>query len=311
MPMSHRDRFRLKSQLVNALGTPDWPHSKINLLLSEFGLDQLDDDWNGPGVSEHLSSVDDTTLVELYGLVFDIDEREVEDSLESTVDDNWKQGYARVFLSHSAHHKAFVGEIANELAVVGIHGFVAHDAMAYSKPWQQQIEQGLRSMQAFVAVVHPEFNSSAWCHEEVGWALGRRVPRYAVRVGSDPEGFLGREQWPSGHGLSPKQVAHVIYKWIAEIPELGTPIVDGLFSALAAAGNYYDAEAAAQRIVALGSLPERDWDRLDVAYWSNDQVRGGVLPTRQLKPFYLSNGRSWPPVEPKAEVPTNADDPWG
>jgi len=49
--------------------------------------------------------------------------------------------------------------------------------MAYRKPWQAQIEHALRSMQAFVAIVHPEFNSSAWCNQEVGWALGRRVPR--------------------------------------------------------------------------------------------------------------------------------------
>jgi hypothetical protein len=39
-----------------------------------------------------------------------------------------------------------------------------------------EIEQALRSMQAFVAIVNPEFNVSVWCHQETGWVLARRVP---------------------------------------------------------------------------------------------------------------------------------------
>jgi hypothetical protein len=34
-----------------------------------------------------------------------------------------------------------VGKVADELAIVGIHGFVAHNTMTYSRPWQAQIEQ--------------------------------------------------------------------------------------------------------------------------------------------------------------------------
>lgn len=48
--------------------------------------------------------------------------------------------------------------------------------MQYTKPWQLQIEKALGTMQAFVALVHPEFNDSVWCQEEVGWALSRRGP---------------------------------------------------------------------------------------------------------------------------------------
>jgi hypothetical protein len=47
----------------------------------------------------------------------------------------------RLFMSHSARHRELVGKVADELAIVGIHGFVAHNTMTYSRPWQAQIEQ--------------------------------------------------------------------------------------------------------------------------------------------------------------------------
>lgn len=295
MSLSRKDRFKLKSQLLDAIAADEWSLERLNLLLNEFGLESLDGDWRGPSTADVIASISDADLVEMYALVLDVEVDEVEDVIESSDASNWKPGYVRVFLSHSAREKEFLSHVADELAVVGIHGFVAHDTLAYSKPWQAQIEQALRSMQAFVAFVHPEFNESAWCHHEVGWALGRRVPRYAVRLGADPAGFLASDQWPSCVGQTPKQVAERVSEWVASLPELGTTLLDGLLNALSAAGNYVDAGATAERIAALGSLSEENFRRLDNIWWGNDQLHGGVLPTRAMKPFYVSNGRTWPP----------------
>jgi hypothetical protein len=66
--------------------------------------------------------------------------------------------------------------------------------MEVRTPWQSQIEQALQSTQAFVALVHPEFSDSAWCLREVGWVFSRRVPRYAIRIGTDPLGFIGSDR---------------------------------------------------------------------------------------------------------------------
>lgn len=311
MAMARKDRFRIKSQLIDALEGDEWTFQKISLLLSEFGLEPLDEGWHGPSLADVVANISDPVLVEMYALVMGVATEEVEDVVESSADDgSWKPGYVRVFLSHSAGYKEFVGRVADELAVVGIHGFVAHDTMEYTRPWQAQIEHALRSMQAFVAIVHPEFNDSAWCHQEIGWALGRRVPRYAVRMGADPAGFLGRDQWPSGAALSPKQVATTISSWISELPELGATVVDGLFTALGAAGNYVDAGATAERIAALGTLTGERFAQLDKIWWSNDQLYGGVLPTRAMEPFYKRNGRAWPPSmpEPAKAASTSLDD---
>ncbi len=79
---------------------------------------------------------------------------------------------------------------------------------------------------------------------------------------------------------------------------MGESVVDGLFEALATAGNYYDAGAAAARIRAVGRLSPAQLERLQVVYWSNDQVFGGVLPGKQLEPLYRENGQDWPPARP-------------
>lgn len=296
MPISRRDRFRLKSQIIKELESERWPLSKTNLLLGELDLQTIDDDWDGPKLSDVLVDLDDDTLTELYAIVFEVDEDEVTESVESAADDgNWKQGQVRLFISHSAMHKSFAGEIADELAVFGIHGFVAHDTMKVSRSWQAQIEHALRSMQAFVAIIHPDFNNSAWCHQEVGWALGRRVPQFAVRVGQDPAGFIGRDQWPSSHGKDAKEVAQSIYTWISQVPELGDAIIDGLFKSLAEVGDYISAGAAASRVAELGTLTEDRLKQLDQIWWSNNQLYTGVLPANALEPFYQENGREWPP----------------
>ncbi len=310
MPLSRTERFKLKSRLLDEMNDDNsgWDFSRKNLLLIEFGLETLDDNWHGPGLENIIATISDSDLVEMYSIVTGIDQAEVQDVVEAADSGNWKPDYVRLFISHSAQHKTFIGEVADELAVTGIHGFVAHDTMAYSKPWQAQIEQALKSMQAFVAVVHPEFLDSAWCHQEVGWALGRRVPKYVVRMGVDPAGFIAHEQWPAGHNLTAKEVAQVISTWASSIPELGETMTDGLFSALEVTGNYIDAGATASRIATLSDLTKEQWDRLNDIWWKNDQLHTGTLPAKALKPFYLKHGRDWPPSKPARPAP--AADPW-
>lgn len=300
MAMSRSDRFRLKSKLVDVLlGDEDWDYGRINLLLGEFALEPLDSGHWGEEIASRLATVPDDELVELYSIVTGTERAEVRDVVESGENPgNWKTGYVRLFLSHSAEYKDYVGHVAKELAVVGIDGFVAHDNMEIAAPWQAQIELALRSMDAFTAFVHPGFNDRPWCQQEVGWAFGRRVPRFAIRMGEDPKAFLSSDQWPSGVSKSAKHVAGLISGWMSGLSELGDTVLAGLLKALESANNYFDAEAAAKRITALGSPSEGLFRRIDEVWWRNDQLYGGVLPTKVMSRFYRDNGRDWPPPKP-------------
>lgn len=303
MTMTRKERFRLKSQLTERLDSTDWPGQKIDLLLAEFGLGPHSPSPAGKLIVDIVSKLSDAMLVEMYSIVFEVDPQEVVESVESTDAGNWKPGFTRVFLSHSSEHNKFVSQVADELAVVGIHGFVAHEAMTVSEPWQRQVEAALRSMEAFVAFSHPKFNQSPWCNQEAGWALGRRVPHFTVRFGVAPAGFLGSTQWPNGSTQTTRQVADTIYRFVADQAELGRSIIDGLLGALERAGDFVSAGAAAERIARLGTLSPEDFTRLDTVYWKNDQIYGAVLANRELKPFYESHSRTFPPPKP---VPRSA-----
>ena len=289
MAMSISERFNLKRRIlerVDAEGS-SWNLQSQNLLLQEFGLPALNHGgWghNELTFADSISEISDSSLIEMGSIVLEIPAEEVVNDAEFNELGNWHPGYIRLFMSHSTVHRKYVGDVERELAVVGIHGFKAHDSMTFSRPWQAQIEQALRSMQAFVGFVHPEFNASRWCNQEVGWALGRQVPHRFLRLGADPAGFPGHDQWPSWRDQSAKEVAEDILTWISDLPELGESMVDGLLSALAAAGNYFDAGAASSRIAVLNELSDQNWRRLDAIYRENDQVRGCILATNALKP---------------------------
>ena len=298
MAMSRGERVRLKSRVIETLGSNDWTLDRTNVLLKEFGLEPIDGDRFGPSLPDVIANVTDELLIELYSVVTGVELDEVEADVAAADDGNWKDGYFRLFLSHSAVHKKFVGDIAGDLEVMGIHGFVAHDTMEVSRPWQTQIEKALRTMHAFVAIVHPEFNQSAWCHEEVGWALGRRVPRYVIRMGADPAAFIGREQWPSWTGRSASEVAGVVATWITGLAGHGTAVFDRLVAALKDAPSFVDAGATAGLIAALGTLSDEQFRRIEEVWYTNDQLYGGVLPTRAMQRVYAANGRAWPPPKP-------------
>lgn len=303
MPLSRRDRFALKSQMVDVITEDrEWTFQRTNLLLAEYGCQTMDPyDSNGEFTfADSIKDIGDADLVEMYSLVTGVAPENVQSRIDIADSSLWKPGYVRVFLSHSARHKQFVGQVADELAVSGIHAFVAHDTMEYEQPWQDQIEHGLRTMQAFVAIVHPEFVTSAWCQQEVGWALGRGVPRYVVRYPTDPLGFVGRTQWPQGGGMNHREVAAEILQWVSRIPEFSDQIVVGLLAALRSAGNYMDAGSTASRIATIDTLTPGQWDELADIFHGNDQVGGGALAHKALRPFYTRHSQQWPPAKPLA-----------
>ncbi|EPD83633.1 hypothetical protein HMPREF1529_03015 [Microbacterium sp. oral taxon 186 str. F0373] len=306
MPLNRRDRFALKSQMVDVINEDrDWTFQRTNMLLTEYGCSALSpyDNEGEFTFADSIKDLGDADLLEMFSLVTGVEPEAVQSQIETVDSSLWKPGYVRLFVSHSAVHKKFIGQVADELAVSGIHAFVAHDTMEVEQPWQDQIEVALRSMQAFVAVIHPEFLPSAWCQQEVGWALGRGVPRYVVRYPSDPAGFISRTQWPQGTAMNHRQVAGLILEWVSRIPEFSDQIVSGLLAALRTAGNYMDAGSTASRIATINTLTPEQWSELADIFHTNDQVGGGVLARRALEPFYTEHGQDWPPADPAAPDP--------
>lgn len=103
------------------------------------------------------------------------------------------KGY-RLFLTHKAEVKKKTSELKEQLELYGVSSFVAHQDIAPTKEWQDEIENALASMDAFVALLTENFHDSDWTDQEVGCALARGVPMIAVKLGKDPYGFIGKFQ---------------------------------------------------------------------------------------------------------------------
>lgn len=103
------------------------------------------------------------------------------------------EGY-RVFLSHKNEVKKETAKLKEILKPFGISGFVAHEDIYPTQEWQDEIENALFSMDAFVALLTEGFHDSVWTDQEVGVAFGRGVPIISVKLGKDPYGFIGKFQ---------------------------------------------------------------------------------------------------------------------
>jgi hypothetical protein len=92
----------------------------------------------------------------------------------------WPDGRFRLFLSHVAAYKVSVSTLKSQLGLRGVAAFVAHEDIEPSLEWRDEIELGLRSMHALVALITPEFHASPWTDQEIGWALGRGVSGHGL-----------------------------------------------------------------------------------------------------------------------------------
>ncbi len=290
MSLSRSDRFQLKDRIVKLVDhDASWDENRVDLLLAEFGLGPIYDNYNSPSFAQIIALISDEDLIEMHRIV--IGEEALASSVRDEHAENWKLGLVRMFISHSVRHKEEATAIAAELELSGIHGFVAHESMAETKPWLDQIDRALRTADVFVALVHPEFNESAWCQQETGLAMGLGKPIYAIRMGVDPVGFLGRDQWPSGFERRPTDVADLIVKWTSSLPTLADLMVPAVLTALRGAQSYIDAGQIAKRVAQLHSLTEEQWADLDDICRTNDQVRNAGGAWRELRPFYAKHGR--------------------
>ena len=106
----------------------------------------------------------------------------------------WTPERIRIFISHTSAYRSDVGALARELNRFAFSCFVAHDVIEPSRQWQEVIELALRSCDIMLAYVTPDFETSKWCDQEIGWALGRELVVLPLKVGADPYGFFGTYQ---------------------------------------------------------------------------------------------------------------------
>jgi hypothetical protein len=179
----------------------------------------------------------------------------------------WGETGYRVFLSHKSDIKKETSGLKDQLAIYGVSAFVAHADIEPTKEWQQEIENALATMQAFVALMTPDFHDSNWTDQEVGFALGRRVPIIAAKMGRDPYGFIGKFQ---ALPCSWDNAATSIIRLLIKQPLL----LDAYILAVTRCKSYDNGNLLATLLPSIKSLTERQIGTLIEGFHINPQLQG-------------------------------------
>lgn len=151
---------------------------------------------------------------------------------------------------------------------------MAHNDIEPTLEWQTQIETALATADSLVALLHPTFHASSWTDQEIGFAMGRGLPVFAVRFGQDPYGFIGRFQGFVGGGKTPEVLAHELFDSYRKNKQSQKRMGEVLLNLFEDSGSF---TAAKTRIGYLEQLEV--WDssfvpRLEAAAEANSQISG-------------------------------------
>jgi hypothetical protein len=179
----------------------------------------------------------------------------------------WKEDGFRVFLSHKAEVKKQTADLKESLLVYGISSFVAHADIRPTKAWQDEIENALSTMDAFVALMTKNFHESDWTDQEVGFALARGVPMIAVKLDRDPYGFIGKFQaltcsWAG----AAKEVARVLIRH--------ERMVTAYIKAVQGCKHFSEGNDLAALLPDIDQLTNEQADALVSAFNENGEVSG-------------------------------------
>ncbi len=236
--MTPSERITCIRGIASALGDEEW--GLIDLTLKQFGLPWTNL-WQGSDkkvyVVDMIGEADDDNLLAL-GKHLGVESELAQLAAPAF----WQPQEPRVFISHVSAFKKEAVAFKASMRMFGISGFVAHEDIEPSKEWQDEIEVALSTMDALLALLTPGFNESNWTDQEVGVAIGRRVPVIAVRLGLDPYGLIGKYQAVQGAGRKISDICDDILTIYLQKPGIGTRITDALVRQLAGSGSWAEAK---------------------------------------------------------------------
>lgn len=151
------------------------------------------------------------------------------------------------------------------------------------KTWQQEITNGLDTMEIMLAFVTDGFHESAWTNQEIGYALGRNIPVISLKLqNEDPKGFVGNIQALKGRLENPEASVKDIYKLLSERLGNNRRLQDALVTAFVQSTNYDETKLRFIRLEGVTeSLTDDDLSKIIQGYQDNNQLHNSIYLCNQ------------------------------
>jgi TIR domain len=270
MPLSPSDRVTLITEIVNRLLEEDW--NLIDLILRQFGQ-STSPAWNGSKQSYVIDKIElapdqvPIDMAEHVGFQFG---KANPIGIEPPF---WRRGMLKVFLSHLAVDRALAGALQECLLEYGISCFVAHNVIEPTTEWLAEIETALATCDAAVALLTPNFHQSNWTDQELGIAMGRGLPVFAVHLGQAPYGFIGKFQAFNGKGKSIAELAKELFDAYYKSKQTQRRVGEVLVNLFEESGSYAQAKKRLGYLEGLEVWQPSFATRIRAAVQNNGQIR--------------------------------------
>jgi hypothetical protein len=269
MAISTSEKVKLLKQAAARLAEEEW--SLVDLTLKQFGLPSSDM-WSGSKLDYVVHMIGDATEQQVIELAEHVGLTTTAPTVPRVDPPFWRAGMFRVFLTHLATHRKFAADLQAALLEFGISTFVAHNDIAPTLEWQGEIETALATCDGLVALLHPDFHASPWTDQEIGFAMGKGVPTFAVRLGHDPYGFIGRFQAFEGQGKEPATLARELFDAYRKRKETQRRMADVLVGLFEASISFAEAKAKMKFLEELEVWDPAYSVRVKSAVRNNEQV---------------------------------------
>lgn len=175
-------------------------------------------------------------------------------------------------------------ELKEYLETFAISGFVAHSDIEPSLEWQAEIELALRTCDAFIALLTPEFHKSFWTDQEVGFAICRDIPVFPVGldIAILPYGFLQKYQAVPFNGV--EKLAEKVFSRLLKNEKTQMKMSNAVLNYLAASRTYIDSNNRSKLI----TINDFRWDEkliqtLKQILAENNQVSGASTTSARIQ----------------------------
>ena len=258
-------------EIASRLGTEEWP--LVDVTLKQFSL-PWSDEWSGSQYAYVLHMVEEATDQALIDLAQHVGFQFEEVTTPRIEPPFWRKGMLRLFVAHLATHRVFAAELQEALLDFGVSCFIAHNDIEPTQEWQTQIETALATCDALVALLHQNFHASNWTDQEIGFAMGRGIPAFAVSFGEDPYGFIGRFQAFNGSKKNAAALALELFDAYRKNKQTQRRISEVLVGLFEQSGSFADAKARIGYLEDLALWEPSFSTRVRSAAKSNRQVSG-------------------------------------